>query len=352
MRSLHQYIFLLLSYTILFGCTEEIGMEENSQPFHYYQPALSNSLQVSDFPQPERNPATEEGIILGKKLFFDPKLSSNGKVSCASCHQPELAFTDQMALGTHGVTGNQLHRNAPALFNLAWQTEGVFWDGGAKDLESLNFGPLTHPDEMGASLDDIVNYLITDNTYPVLFEAAFPEQSIQSAIISRAISQYVRSLISQTSSYDQWKNEASELNELELKGYQLYQKNCSSCHTEGLFTDGSFHNNGLDKSYPDPPELEGLYQGRFRISSLPEDMGAYRTPSLRNLSFTSPYMHDGRFETLEEVLDHYENGIQTNESLAPQLKNRIKFTPEERTALLNFLKTLDDVKFTQTHSLN
>lgn len=143
-----------------------------------------------------------------------------------------------------------------------------------------------------------------------------------------------------------------EVEQINLQGYQLYKKNCSSCHQEGLFTDGEFHNNGLDKSYPDASVLEGLYQGRYRISSGEEDLGAYRTPSLRNLRFTSPYMHDGRFKTLDEVLDHYEKGIQVNGSISPHLKEGLKFRAEERKALLSFLTTLDDTKFIQNHSDN
>ncbi|MEP0710285.1 MAG: cytochrome-c peroxidase, partial [Algoriphagus sp.] len=134
-----------------------------------------------------------------------------------------------------------------------------------------------------------------------------------------------------------------------LKGYQVYKNNCSSCHREGLFTDRYFHNNGLDKEYPNPPELEGLYQGRFRITSNPKDMGAYKTPTLRNIELTAPYMHDGRFKTLEEVLDHYQNGIQINESLAPQLIRGIVLSPEEKSSLLAFLSSLTDSVFIQKH---
>ncbi|WP_100627535.1 cytochrome-c peroxidase [Algoriphagus formosus] len=312
-------------------------------------PELSSSLQVGDFPQPERNPLSKEGVKLGKRLFFDPKLSANGKISCASCHLPSKAFTDGVALSKKGVSGNALHRHSSPLFNLAWHTTGLFWDGGANDLESLNFGPLTHPDEMAADLEEIVAYLIQDKTYPELFAQAFPKNPIQSATISRALSQYTRTLISQTSKYDDWKRGEATLNSLELQGYQLYQNHCSSCHQEGLFTDLDYHNNGLDLIYPDPPALEGLFLGRFRISFDSLDLGAYKTPSLRNVTLTAPYMHDGRFESLEEVLDHYQSGIQVNYSLAPQLKEGINLSPDERKALLSFLKTLQDDAFVLSH---
>lgn len=313
-------------------------------------PEISSTLQVGDFPQPERNPMSKEGILLGKKLFFDPNLSSNGKVSCGTCHKPNLAFTDGVDLSTKGVSGNELHRHSPPLFNLAWSTAGLFWDGGANDLESLNFGPITHPDEMAADLDDIIAYLRIDKSYTELFAAAFPNDPIQSATISRALAQYTRTLISQTSRYDSWKKGEINLSSLELAGYQVYQKNCSSCHKEGLFTDLAYHNNGLDATYPDPPALEGLYLGRFRISFDSLDLGAYKTPSLRNTTLTAPYMHDGRFATLTEVLDHYQSGIKVNQSLAPQLRNGLPLSDEDRNSLIVFLRTLEDEAFTENHS--
>tara|TARA_R110002020_G_scaffold264813_1_gene479484 strand:+ start:2395 stop:3456 length:1062 start_codon:yes stop_codon:yes gene_type:complete len=345
----YRKFLLLTAISLATACAQDVDPTEPISAVNYFVPKLSPTLQVAGFPQPERNMVSMEGVDLGKKLFFDPNLSANGKVSCASCHSPELAFTDGVSLADHGVSGEKLHRTAPAIFNLAWQTEGLFWDGGAHDLESLNFGPLTHPDEMGADLDEIITYLEHDPAYKKQFNVVFPEEQIESAQVSRAISQYVRTLISQNSKYDRWQRKEESLTELEIKGYQLYQKNCSSCHQEGLFTDRSFHNNGLDKTYPNPPELEGLYQGRFRITSNPQDLGAYKTPTLRNTALTAPYMHDGRFETLEEVLDHYQNGIQLNESLASQLTNGIAINQQEREALLAFLATLTDSLFIQNH---
>lgn len=343
-------ILVLMMAWGIWSCQEEIQEPVNFKLPTVFIPEVTSSLQVGDFPQPERNPMTEEGVILGQRLFFDPQLSANGQVSCATCHIPSKAFSDGEVLSSRGVSGNRLRRHSPALFNLAWQTTGLFWDGGANDLESLNFGPITHPDEMAADLDEIVAYLVQDSTYPVLFSKAFPNDPIQSSTVSRAIAQYTRTLISQTSKYDNWKKGNASFSDLELEGYQLYQNHCSSCHQEGLFNDLDFHNNGLDQSYPDPPALEGLFLGRFRISFDSLDLGAYKTPSLRNVTLTGPYMHDGRFETLEEVLDHYQSGIQVNNSLAPQLQKGIILTSEERKAILAFLQTLQDDAFILAHS--
>lgn len=348
MQKLSKFI-LILGFPFTWACSTDHDPISIEPEIHYFIPEVSTTLQVAGFPQPDRNMLSEEGVDLGKRLFFDPKLSANGQVSCATCHSPELAFSDGFALASHGVSGNVLHRSAPVIFNLAWQSEGLFWDGGANNLESLNFGPLTHPDEMGADLGEIVNYLESDADYRQQFNLIFGEEQIQSAQVSRAISQYVRTLISQDSKYDRWKRNEAELTKLELTGYKLYQKNCSSCHQEGLFTDRRFHNNGLDKEYPNPPELEGLYQGRYRITSDPEDLGAYKTPTLRNSALTAPYMHDGRFQTLDEVMDHYQMGIQTNESLAPILTKGIKLNTTEKEAIIAFLNTLTDSLFIQKH---
>lgn len=341
------HLFLLALSMGIFSCERIDEPSESQKELHFILPEISPTLQTSGFPQPDRNPMSEEGVILGKKLFFDPKLSGNEKISCASCHNPSLAFTDGVMFSEAGISGNKLHRNSPAIFNLAWQTNGLFWDGGAHDLESLNFGPLTHPDEMGADMNNIVTYLENDPSYKAQFQLVFGEEMVESAQISRAISQFVRSLISQNSKYDRWKNGLEAFSDLEIKGYQLYKNHCSSCHAEGLFTDGDFHNNGLDLTYPNPPESEGLYLGRFRITSDSSDLGAYKTPTLRNISLTTPYMHDGRFASLDEVISHYEHGIQINKSLAPELISPLQFSTTDREAILAFLHTLTDSTLSQ-----
>ncbi len=334
---------MFIALVPLSSCLDNPSPNERQGP-EFFTPVLASSLQQETFPQLERNPMSKEGILLGKTLFYEPTLSQNGEVSCATCHAPDLAFSDGLALSDQGVSGKKLHRNSPPLFNLAWH-KGLFWDGGAANLESLVFGPLTHPDEMAADLKEIIHYLNGSAQYTEMFEAAFETDSITSSLIGRALAQFVRSLISQDSKYDQWKRKEAIFDSSEIRGYQLYQKHCSSCHTEGLFTDLEYHNNGLDISYPNPTELEGIYLGRYRISFDEKDKGAFKTPSLRNIALTAPYMHDGRFVDLEEVLNHYEHGIKVNESLAPELKMGIQLNADERADLLAFLETLTDYKF-------
>lgn len=293
-------------------------------------------------------------MLLGRKLFFDPMLSKNGKVSCATCHQPEKAFTDGIALTSAGVSGKPLLRHVPTLANVAWM-EGLFWDGGAKDLESLSFGPLTHPDEMGQNLKELAQKLQQHKVYPALFRDAFGSDSITSAAISRALAQFQRTIISGNSRYDKYvRQEAGgTLTELELKGLVLFREHCGSCHTSDFFTDNQYHNNGLDPAYGEAHEA--LAFGRGRITRRPEDIGKYKTPTLRNITLTAPYMHDGRFATLEQVLQHYTAGIAMSPTLAPELQQHtipgIPLTTAEQQAIISFLKTLTDEEFIQNPGL-
>ena len=300
-------------------------------------------------PFPERNPFTREGILLGKKLFYDPILSGNNSISCASCHLPQKAFSDDLALSTRGITGKPLLRHAPALQNLAWMP-GWFWDGGAKDIESLNFGPLTHPDEMAQNLKELVSELKNHPEYPNLFKAAFPSDTISSTTITRALAQFERTLISSNSRYDKYvrKEDGGNLTVPELEGLALVKQKCASCHATDFFTDFGYHNNGLDQTYSD--KNEALEWGRGRISGNPADIGKYKTPTLRNIALTAPYMHDGRFKTLAEVLEHYNSGVKNSATLDPLLQknNRlgIALTAAEKEKIILFLNTLTDREFT------
>ncbi|PTB95075.1 cytochrome-c peroxidase [Marivirga lumbricoides] len=299
-------------------------------------------------PQNERNMITEEGVILGKKLFYDPILSANGKVSCATCHKPELAFTDGLALTTKGVSGQPLKRNVPTLTNAAW-IEGLFWDGGANDLESLTFGPLTHEDEMAADLTQVLAQLKEDDEYVSLFNNAFPELGVSTSALSRALSQFERTLVSADSKYDRYvRNEGVNLSEEELDGLLLFKEKCAGCHAMDHFTDYSYHNNGLDASFVNE-DFEGIFQGRFRITRDSSDLGKYKTPTLRNIALTAPYMHDGRFASLEEVLEHYNSGVKYSGTLDALLQSGdaigIAITEVEKKNLILFLNTLTDTNF-------
>lgn len=298
------------------------------------------------FTEPTTNIATTQGILLGKKLFFDPILSSNGKVSCATCHMPAKAFSDGQPVSTGGVSGNPLHRNSPALFNIAWAT-GFFWDGGAKNIESLAFAPLHHPDEMNKKANLSARDINQIPEYRAMFKQAFGVDTASEVEIVRALAQYQRSLISAQSKYDKWIQNPTlyPLTDLELKGLEIVNQKCAACHAPHYFTDFDYHNNGIDSVFNDT-RFESVFLGRYRITLNPADVGKYKTPSLRNLAFTAPYMHDGRFNTLAEVLEHYSSGIKPSSTLSHKLPvGGFQLTEYEKKAIEEFLLTLNDYPF-------
>ena len=323
-------------------------------------PELVNpdSLHDLELPRPANFPAvmkqpdnrlTAEGIELGRRLFYDVRLSGNNRISCASCHHQDLAFSDGLALSNQGTSGKTLDRHAPVLFNLAWADQGLFWDGGAKNLESQAFGPLTSADEMHQDLYELEAELKAVPDYVSRFKQVF-NSAIKSADVVKALAQFQRTLISGNSRYDQYirQEKSTVLNAEELLGMNLVQDKCGSCHTGALFTDHNFHNNGLDDHFSEANE--GIYQGHFRVSFNPSDLGKFKTPSLRNVVLSAPYMHDGRFKTLEEVLDHYQYGIKLSSTTDVSLfqdqgKPGIPMSITERKAILAFLNTLTDHEF-------
>jgi cytochrome c peroxidase len=338
------FSFFFLAFAFFTSCKKY----QDVQPFDEIDQLMTIP---SHFPMPPKvdfNPSNKQAIVLGRKLFFDVNLSANNRISCASCHLPQKAFTDGVALSSIGFSGNKLHRNSMPLFNLAWATSGLFWDGGATNLESLSIGPLTHPDEMAENVLTLPSELAQNPDYVKLFAEAYPEEdgAITIQKVLKALAQYMRVLISANSKYDLAIRNPSNriLNELEIKGLKVFDQKCNSCHnrSQHLFKDNDFHNNGLDDTFSTDHELVAM--GRFRITFKQEDIGKFKTPSLRNLSFTAPYMHDGRFATLQDVLNHYSSGIKASPTLAPQLRN-FTLSEDEKQALLAFLKTLDDDNF-------
>ena len=297
---------------------------------------------------PTNNPLTEEGISLGKKLFFDKKLSANNSQACADCHNPSMAFTDglQYSLGIDNIEGI---RNTMPLFNLAWNYEDrFFWDGRELSLERQTFDPITNPIEMHNSIENVMAILQQDHDYPLLFEQAFGTTTIDSVHIGKAIAQFERTIISANSKFDQYLMGQTALTAEELEGFNIFMDeargDCFHCHgnqNNPLWTDNKFHNNGLDTN---PLDL-----GLALASGDPNDNGKFKSPSLRNLAFTAPYMHDGRFATLEEVIDHYSEGLQESPTIDPLMKKveegGVHLSTNEKQNLKAFLLTLSDFEF-------
>ncbi len=291
----------------------------------------------------ENNPVTKEGFELGKKLFFDPILSRDNSVSCNNCHQQSRAFADSPLHPTSiGVDNRMGIRNAPALANMAFLRE-FFWDGGVTHLDFVPINAIESEVEMDDELVNVIAKLNAHTEYPELFNLAFGVEEITSPFMLYALSQFTTMMISANSPYDKYiRGEGVEFSDIEVEGLTLFEEKCATCHSGDLFTDFSYRNNGLNSSFID--------LGRGSITESQNDNGKFRVPSLRNAELTAPYMHNARFKTLEEVLDHYDQGMVNSPTLDPSFKNDeevigIPLTTEEKTKIIAFIKTLTDREF-------
>ena len=305
--------------------------------------ASTHLFQVPDgWPQPvyqfAKNPLTEDGIFLGRVLFYDPMLSQNNTISCASCHSPFSAFSHIDHALSHGINDSIGTRNSPALMNLAWQ-KSFMWDGAINNLDMQALAPISHAAEMGSSIKTVVENLNSSAFYRRLFYKAYGDSVATGEKTLKAFSQFLVTIVSANSKYDKVMNQKDSFSTKELNGYRLFQKNCASCHAEPLFTTNGFANNGLplDNSLKD--------FGRMTITQNPEDLLQFKIPTLRNIEYSYPYMHDGRFKRLSDVINHYVNGIQDSKTLAPQLQQKIKLTSNEKVDLVSFLLSLSDKSF-------
>jgi len=329
--------YMIISGTIsLWSCHESVGPENTGLVFE----------RPPHFPEPvytfENNPLTSEGFALGRKLFFDPLLSRDNSISCNNCHQQSRAFADSPLHPTSVGIGNQFGvRNAPSLGNLAFMDE-FFWDGGVNHLDFVPINAIESEVEMGETLENVVIKLNEHKDYPLLFKEAFGVGKITTPYMLHALSQFTVMMVSASSKYDKYVLGERTLSTEELKGMALFETKCGSCHAGELFTDFSYRNNGLNASFGD--------KGRGLISESVADEGKFRVPSLRNAELTAPYMHNARFETLEEVLDHYAGGLVNSPTLDPLFKDGkqvvgIPLTNKEKQQIIAFIHTLTDEEF-------
>jgi cytochrome c peroxidase len=329
-----------------------------STPFNYANQALPNFLLLPNITGQDNssasNPVTDWGATLGRVLFYDKTLSINNTIACASCHKQEAGFSDNLAF-SHGFNNGLTSRNSMSLVNARYYPNGrFFWDERAATLEAQTLMPIQNAVEMGMNLDTLVNRLRRTTHYPYLFQRVFGDPTINSDRISRALAQFVRSMISYQSKFDigraaivppqnpiqtPYPNFTAEENQ----GKQLFfspQTNCATCHGTETFTAPAIKNNGLEN-----PSVD---RGVGAVTNIPQQNGEFKVTSLKNIELTAPYMHDGRFTTLEQVIEHYNSGIQPHPNLAPQLRNpdgtprRLNLTAQQKAALLAFLKTLTD----------
>ena len=296
------------------------------------------------FPQPayhfQDNPLSKEGFELGRKLFYDTRLSADNMISCGSCHEQKAGFGTFEHDLSHGVFNSHTDRNAPVLFNLAWSTS-FHWDGEFTSLKEEAKQPILGHIEMGETFEGINNKIKDDKEYQALFKKVFNSSIMHPEYIVKALAQFTGSLVSANSKYDKYKKGTVTFTAQEESGYQLFKAKCASCHKEPLFTDYSYRNIGLPINH----HLDDM--GRMRVTGKKEDSLKFKVPTLRNTYISSNYMHDGRFATLQQCINHYRTNVQPGSTLDPLLTNGIILTNAQSDDLLVFLKALTDSAFIQ-----
>ncbi|TBV26066.1 MULTISPECIES: cytochrome-c peroxidase [Flavobacteriaceae] len=337
-----KFSVLVILGTLVFSCSKSDSTET-------YVPVPVVVEMPSNFPDMaynlDNNPLTEAGVELGKRLFYEGKLSANDAIPCAFCHEQAFAFTHHGHTLSHGVNGGIGFRNAQPIQNLAFQNE-FMWDGAASHLDLQPIIPLTSELEMGETLSNVVEKLNAEPYYRQQFRKAFQDGEVNSANMLKALSQFMITMISSNSKYDKYiRNEDGvTLSQIEQDGRATFQNKCASCHATDLFTDQTYRNNGL----PVNPQLNDL--GRFNVLENPDDLYKFKVPSLRNVEVSFPYMHDGRFSTLEAVLNFYDSGMVDNGNVDPIFQRDdgtlgISLNTYEKESLIAFLKTLTDNEF-------
>ena len=356
---IRKYFLIVGIIPFLLSCDGSNPVDKDPTPF-----SLDAPFYYGDFEIPADNPLTVEGVDLGRRLFYERQLSQFDSISCGSCHRQENAFTDAIPLAV-GVPDIPLEVNTMSLANMLWNNK-FFWNGRVNSLEELIIFPMEDHREMNQPLSVSISKLEADPLYPPLFEAAFGDDEITGDRIFKSMSQFMRSMISADSKYDQYVRGEYSPTEQELRGIDLFFThpvaetglrggNCGDCHSTFLtagFNTGfdGFHNNGLDTD-------QDLKEGLFNVTGLPQDRGKFKAPTLRNIALTAPYMHDGRFNTLEEVLDHYNDNIKesetldvlireaSNEVIVPGEPIKLHLTEQEKQDILAFLHMLTDENF-------
>lgn len=297
-----------------------------------------------NFPKPiydfSKNTISKDKIELGRALFYDPILSSKNTISCASCHSQYNSFAHADHKLSHGIDDKIGFRNAPTLQNMAWQ-KNFGWDGSVHHLDAQALSPISNPIEMNESLSNVILKLQNSKKYSKLFYKAFNDSIITGERTLKSISQFMLTLISANSKYDKVvrKEKGISFTENEQKGYKLFQKHCNSCHQEPLFTNNKFENNGLK------PDSVLNDVGRMKVTQNKTDEYRFKTPTLRNIEVSYPYMHDGRYPNLQMVLFHYTSNIHKTKTLSKILLKPIPLSETEKGNIIDFLKTLTDEEF-------
>ncbi|GAB1462525.1 cytochrome-c peroxidase [Pedobacter sp.] len=298
--------YFLVIIVFAYACKKSEDIEEKVETFLGFQTPKNFPETAYNF---ANNPITKEGFELGRMLFYEPRLSRDNSITCGSCHIQASAFTQHGHDVSHGIEDRLGTRNSPPIMNLAW-SKAFMWGGGIYDLDLFPISPITAHEEMDESLENVLNKLSAMDKYKSKFKAAFGTANITTANFLKALSQFMLMCVSSNAKYDKVmrKDDNVSFTAVELEGYELFKQKCASCHTEPLFTDNGFRNNGLA-----PSAINDL--GLYTATLLNADKYKFKTPSLRNLKYTAPYMHDGRFLTLDAVFMHYTHVVQATENL-------------------------------------
>ncbi len=349
-------IYLFIFWGTLSACGDDPVATGDLTDIEYdpiaYLPAIPENFPALE--QPENNMMTVDGILLGRKLFFDSILSGDSTMSCASCHLQQGNFTDNLAVSS-GIDGFEGRRSSMALLNIGFDYNGLFWDGRAATLEEQALLPVEDPVEMHATWPEVVERLMNHKDYPTDFRKAFGIQNtseINKDYAAFAIAQFERTLVSSGNSrFDRFLRGEIFLTDSEFNGYDMFfdaspdfpDAECAHCHSAPLFTSNRYFNNGLD----DVPSLEDFDDsGRGEVTGVLFDNGKFRVPTLRNIEFSAPYMHDGRFETLEEVVEHYNSGGSRVANTDPLIRP-LGLSESQKKDLIAFIRTLADTSFLQ-----
>jgi len=353
MKKWNRALLVMLLGVVVFSCKKALidpsgTIALDTTPYNLDYNTLADPNLPGD------NPLTREKVELGRMLFYENLLSGDGSMSCSSCHNQSNAFSDTARLST-GIDGLFGHRQAMAIFNMAWNDNEFFWDGRAHFLRDQALKPIQDPLEMHETLPNTIAKLEAKGRYRVQFSKAFGDDSITSERISLALEAFMFTLVYNQSKYDRYLTGTATLSESEERGRALFfaeynpffpelsGADCAHCHSGSNFENDQYMNNGLD----DEAQISDF--GRQAVSGSAADKGKFKVPSLRNIALTHPYMHDGRFRTLEEVVDHYNTGIHASttleDPLAYSMSTGLMLTAQDKKDLVNFLKTLTDYQF-------
>ncbi len=355
MKKIKYFLIPILAALVIIACNDEEDTVITSEPVTFDETPYI--FEYGALPEPELptdNLLTEQGIQLGRMLFYEPMLSNDGTQSCASCHNQPDGFSDaeRFSIGVEGLPGK---RQAMPVFNMAWHSNEFFWDGRAQLLRDQSLKPIQDPLEMNETLENVIAKLSNSQMYKDQFMRAFGSEEITAEKMALAMEQFMLSIVSYSSKYDKYLAGEAELTASEERGMILFEMeynpffpefsgaDCAHCHGGAKFENDEYMNNGLDT------DAEFTDLGREEVTNDPADRAKFKVPSLRNIAVTAPYMHDGRFQTLEEVIDHYDSGIKESSTADPTVLNTketgLFLTPQDKEDLINFMKTLTDERF-------